>query len=58
MNEQIRMEDRNIKVFGDVYKTGIGTKVQEAKIYDAKSGDPLMEDITLTSFNIDEDDRD
>jgi len=53
MNESITVEDRHIKVFDDNYKTECGTVVQSATIYDAKSGESLMEDITLTDFSFD-----
>jgi hypothetical protein len=51
MKESIRVEDRSLKIYDSNYKTDCGITVQTAKIYDAKNGEPLMEDITLTDFS-------
>lgn len=46
-----------LKIYGERYGTECGVTVQSATVYDAKSGDELMEDITLTDFNFSEQEK-
>jgi hypothetical protein len=46
-NELIKTEDRKIKVFSEPYITQCRIAVRTCKIYDAKNGSLLMEQITM-----------
>jgi len=55
MKESITVEDRQLTVYDQTYMTECDTRVVSATVYDAKNGEALMEDITLTNFEIEHD---